>query len=75
LAKTARRIRTKAEPKPIVSPLMIGVVMSIAILLVGGLIVLGNLGNQPTSAVDINQFPALGPVNAPVTMIDYSDYG
>jgi hypothetical protein len=75
LAKTARHIPTKTESKPIVSPLMIGVVIGVAILLVGGLIVLGNRGHQPTRTVDPNQFPAMGPANAAVTMIDYSDYG
>ena len=53
---------------------MIGIVAAIAILLVGGLIVLGNSG-RATETVDLSQFPTKGNANAPVTMIDFSDYG
>lgn len=87
--KTRKRT-TAAKPasKSVVSPLMIGVVVAIAILVVGGLIGLGNFNNRParavdlnqfpamgpTNAVDLDQFPAIGPANAPVTIVEYSDY-
>jgi hypothetical protein len=54
---------------------MIGVVAAAALLIVGGLIVLGNMGNQVTGQVDLIAFPVEGDVNAPVTMMEYSDYG
>jgi hypothetical protein len=41
---------------------------------VGGLIVLGNSG-RATEPVDLSQFPTKGDANAPVTMVDFSDYG
>ena len=54
---------------------MIGIVAAAALLIVGGLIVLGNIGNQVTGEVDLNAFPVAGSTSAPVTMIEYSDYG
>jgi protein-disulfide isomerase len=74
--KIRKHTATSTQPtsKSAVSPLMIGIVTAIAILVVGSLIVLGNFNNRPTRAVDLNQFPALGPANAPITMVEYSDY-
>ena len=75
MSKTRKRTTTvKPASKSGVSPLMIGIVAAIAILLVGGLIVLGNSG-RATETVDLSQFPTKGNANAPVTMIDFSDYG
>lgn len=76
MSKTRRHSATVAQPasKMAVSPLLIGIVVAAAILVVVGLIVLGNLNNQPTSTVEVNQFPALGQANAPVTIVEYSDY-
>jgi hypothetical protein len=54
---------------------MIGLVAAAAILIVGGLIALGYMGNQPTGAVDLSMFPTKGDPAAPVTMVEYSDYG
>jgi hypothetical protein len=54
---------------------MIGLVAGAAILIVGGLIALGFMGNQVTANVDLSVFPSKGPATAPVTMIEYSDYG
>jgi hypothetical protein len=53
---------------------MIGVVAVAAILVVVGLVI---LGNQSTSAepLEVSPFPTLGDADAPVTMIEYSDYG
>ncbi len=71
---TKARRRTKTEAKLAISPVMIGVVAVAAILIVGGLILLGNRtrAGQP---VDTNQFPALGDPNAPVKITEFSDYG
>jgi hypothetical protein len=54
--------------------MMIGAVAVAAILVVVGLIFLGNQSNtgQP---VDASQFPTLGDATAPVTLTEYSDYG
>jgi protein-disulfide isomerase len=47
-----------------------------AVLLVVGLIVLGNQSNQTSIApVDTSQFPTVGEATAPVTIVEYSDYG
>jgi hypothetical protein len=56
---------------------MIVVVVVGAVLLVGGLILLGNQSRNISTAgsVDLDEFPALGDLAAPVTMIEYSDYG
>jgi hypothetical protein len=54
---------------------MIGIVAAAAILIVGGLIILGNMGTQVTGEIDLDAFPTAGNANAPVTMIEYSDYG
>lgn len=53
---------------------MIGLVVGIAFLVVGGLIVLGNFSQPSAAAVDVIQFPTEGSSNAPVTIIEYSDY-
>lgn len=62
------------EPKSPISPLMIGLVIGIAILVVGGLIVLGNINTQATAAIDLSQFPSAGNSKAAVTIVEYSDY-
>ncbi len=54
---------------------MIGLVAAAAILIVGGLIWLGNSNQPETVSVDLSQFPTKGSPDAPVTMVDYSDYG
>ena len=65
---------TKGQQKSAISPVMIAVVAVAAILVVVGLVL---LSNRPTSAepVDVSQYPTLGDPNAPVTMIEFSDYG
>ena len=72
LAKTRRRTKTKRESAATISPVLIGIVVVAAILVVAGLVL---LGNQPTTNVDLSQFPTKGDVNAPVTIVEYSDYG
>lgn len=54
---------------------MIGLVAGAAILIVGGLIALGFMSNRVTGSVDLSAFPSKGKATAPVTMIEYSDYG
>ena len=55
--------------------MIVGVAVA-AVLLVVGLIVLGNQSAQSgTEPVDISQFPTLGEADAPVTLLEYSDYG
>jgi hypothetical protein len=73
MAKIHRQ--TKSQQKSAISPAMIAVVVVASILLVGGLIYLGYQSQQAGPAADMSQFPALGDPNAPVTMIEYSDYG
>jgi hypothetical protein len=75
LAKTKRR-RTKAsrKRKQTISPLMIGLVSLVAIVVVGGLSWAGESLNSGGS-LDIDQFPAKGDPAAPVTLVEYSDYG
>ena len=73
---TKTRKRTKPQQKSIISPVMIGVVTVAAILMVVGLILLGNQSSSGSGEpVDVSQFPTLGDANAPVTMVEYSDYG
>ena len=75
LTRMRKRTTAKQEPKAVISPLIIGIVVAMAILGVGGLIVLGNQANRETGTIDLSQFPAQGDPDAPVTMVDYSDYG
>ncbi|NJN95935.1 MAG: hypothetical protein HC875_18420 [Anaerolineales bacterium] len=76
---TKTRSRTSSSKKPVgsatISPLMIGIVVAAAVLIVGGLIALGNMNNQPSGNVDLSMFPTKGSPDASVTMVEYSDYG
>ena len=54
---------------------MIGAVVAAALLVVGGLILLGNQTRSAAGPIDESQFPTMGEANAPVTIIEYSDYG
>ena len=74
MAKAKKRVRTKEE-KPLVSPIIIVIIIAAALLVVGGLILLGNQGTTTVEPVDISQFPAKGDPEAPVTIVEYSDYG
>jgi flagellar basal body-associated protein FliL len=71
LAKT--RKSTKQQSKSGISPTLIILVIVAAILVVGGLILLNN--QSATTEVDVSGFPYLGDENAPVVMIEYSDFG
>lgn len=57
---------------------MIGGVVVAAVLVVAGLIFLGNQtrsGGQTTPDFDLSRFPTKGSAEAPVTFIDFSNYG
>jgi protein-disulfide isomerase len=57
--------------KRVLSPGLILLVIGLSILGVGALIILSNQAGP----VDVSNFPAKGAANAPVTMIEYVDYG
>lgn len=67
MAKTKQRKQSTST----ISPTLIILVSVAAILVVGGLIL---LNNQSTD-VDVSGFPYLGDENAPVVIVEYSDYG
>jgi hypothetical protein len=80
LAKTKKRGGAGPQPrppksKPLISPIQIGLVVVAALLIVGGLIVLGNQARGVSGQVDLDRFPTLGAADAPVTFVEYSDYG
>ena len=71
MAKT--RKSTKQQSKSGISPTLIILVIVAAVLVVGGLILLNN--QSATAEVDVSGFPYLGDENAPVVLLEYSDYG
>ena len=81
MAKSRKRsvtASTKQPSKSALSPLWIGGVVVAAIILVGGLILLGNQsrgGTAENAQFDFSQFPMKGSKDAPVTFIDFSNYG
>ena len=75
MAKIKKRIKRKPRAQKIISPVMIGIVVVAAIALVAGLIIVGNQAGGGVGPVDLSQFPAKGDDNAPVTIIEFSDYG
>ena len=79
MAKSRQRIRKKTQlkSKPVISPMLIVGVVAGSLLLVGGLILLGNQNQNTSTGVspDIEQLPSLGEANAPVVMEEYSDFG
>jgi protein-disulfide isomerase len=77
LAKAKKRVARAAgaQTGPILSPVMVGLVIAAALLIVGGLILLGNQASAISGSVDTSQFPTLGNSNAPVTLTEFSDYG
>lgn len=64
--------RPTQQSKSGISPFLIIVVVVAAILVVGGLIF---LNSQSTAEVDVSRYPYLGDENAPVVIVEYSDYG
>ncbi len=76
MAKRRNKKKTgqKTESKSVISPVVIAGVTVAAILMVAGLIVLGNQ-SRAGEPVDVGEFPTMGDPNAPVTLVEYSDYG
>ena len=73
--KRKRRVNQRKQTTPI-SPVMLVSIAVAAVLIVVGLVMLGNRQERNLSApVDVSQFPAIGPADAPVTVIEYSDFG
>ena len=75
MAKTKKRAKPTKQSKQTISPVLIGIVSIASILLVAGLIVLGNQTQSAGEPVDVSQYPSLGSPDAPVTIIEFSDYG
>jgi protein-disulfide isomerase len=64
---------SKKEQSAIQPGLIIGVVVA-AVLIVGGLVLLGNF-NQSAAPVDLTGYPSMGDPNAKVTVVEYADFG
>lgn len=75
MAKTKKRVKPTKQSKQTISPVLIGIVAIASILLVAGLIVLGNQSQSAGGPVEVSQFPSMGSADAPVTIIEFSDYG
>lgn len=76
MAKTKKRVKPGQQSKQTISPILIGIVAIASILVVAGLIVLGNQTQRVVGgSVDVSQFPSMGDADAPITMIEFSDYG
>jgi hypothetical protein len=76
LAKTQKRPTPKpAASSTKISPVMIGVVAVAAVLIVGGLILLGNQSKSAAGPIDLSPYAFLGSSEAAVTLVDFSDYG
>lgn len=70
--KVNRQPVKKPAQKFAITPLTIGLVVLAAIVIVGGLIFFSNMGKQ---GAELDRYPTKGSAAAPVTMIEYSDYG
>lgn len=72
-----RNVKTNKSTgqKPVVSPILIVGISLAAVLLVVGLIVLGNQSTRADVTVNLSDYPAEGDANAPVTIVEYSDFG
>jgi protein-disulfide isomerase len=67
---------TQRKQKAALSPLIIGSVVVAAVLIVAGLVLLGNRQERNLrSPLDATQFPAKGSAEAPVTIVEFSDFG
>jgi protein-disulfide isomerase len=79
LSKSRVSTRPQHEAKPVISPTtLIGIGVVLAIVIVAVLIFVTNGPGATTGAtakVDDSEFPVQGDPNAPVTMVDFSDYG
>ncbi len=75
MPKTIKRVKSRKQVQKTISPVMIGLVAVAAIALVAGLILLGNQSRSGAGPIDFSQFPTKGDEAAPVTIIEFSDYG
>lgn len=75
MGKRNTRTNKQTGSKPVVSPILIVGISLAAVLLVVGLIVLGNQSTRADIAVNLDDYPAEGDASAPVTIVEYSDYG
>lgn len=71
---------SRTEAKPVISTQMIAIIGAVVVILVGGLLVLGNWDaltatKSTANSVEEDNLPFLGDANAPVTLVDFSDYG
>lgn len=73
--RTRARTSTKAQQQSGVSTTMIIGVAVAAVLIVVGLVLLGNWTQGKADPVDISSLATMGDANAPVTIIEYSDFG
>lgn len=76
LSRTKRVSRPRDEAKPVVTPtmLLIGGVI-IAVIIMAGLVYTYSQEGATAIQLDEADYPVLGEANAPVTMVDFSDYG
>lgn len=81
--RSARPSKPEESQSVITMPVIVGVI-AVALLITGGLIALGTWDQTNDQAVgasvdlseiDESTFPTKGDPNAPVTLIDFSDYG
>ncbi|GAB4434423.1 MAG: hypothetical protein Kow0031_16160 [Anaerolineae bacterium] len=75
MSKKTVRTKKQTDQKPVVSPMLIVGISLAAVLLVVGLIILGNQSTRAEVTVTLDDFPFEGDANAPVTIVEYSDYG
>jgi hypothetical protein len=77
--KAQRRSPTTTETKPLIAPALIGVMVVVAAVAVVGLVWLGNQTRSSDCITvepgDLSRFPTKGDPAAPVTFIEFSDYG
>lgn len=72
---TKRKKRVQPQKKKPISPTTIMVVVIAIIALVGGLIAISfGQGSTTTGPTDLAQYPTKGEPDAPVTIVEYSDY-
>jgi protein-disulfide isomerase len=80
MSKSRRAENTQQEAKPVVSiPLIIGAV-AVVVLVIAAVLIFTQGDKKPVSItesiqVDKTEFPVKGDPNAPVTLVDFSDYG